>query len=58
LLSVIVQSFPWIFAGAVLLLLLTGGYGGRYGLINALASALALVLYLSPVIRAYTPHAG
>jgi acetyl esterase/lipase len=58
LLSVIVQSFPWIFAGAVLLLLLTGGYGGRYGLINALASALALVLYLSPVIRAYSTARG
>ena len=58
LLSVIVQSFPWIFAALVLLLLFTGGYGGRYGLINALASALALVLYLSPVIRAYTTARG
>ena len=58
LLSVIVQSFPWIFAAFVLLLLFTGGYGGRYGLINALASALALVLYLSPVIRAYTTARG
>jgi hypothetical protein len=27
LLSVIVQSYPWIFAGATLLLLLIGGYG-------------------------------
>ena len=58
LLSVIVQSFPWIFAALILLLLFTGGYGGRYGLINALASALALVLYLSPVIRAYTTARG
>ena len=58
LLSVIVQSFPWIFVALVLLLLFTGGYRGRYGLINALASALALVLYLSPVIRAYTTARG
>src|SRR5580698_4115373 len=58
LLAVIVQSFPWIFAAIVLLLLITGGYGGRYGLVNALASALALVLYISPVIRAYTTSRG
>lgn len=58
LLSVIVQSYPWIFAAAVLLLLVTGGYNGKFGLINAMASALALVLYLSPVIRAYTTARG
>ncbi len=54
LLSVIVQEFPWIFILLVLVLLLTGGFKGKYGMINALASALALVLYLSPVIRAYS----
>jgi acetyl esterase/lipase len=54
LLSIIVQEFPWIFASLVLLLLVTGGYTGKYGLVNALASALALILYLSPVIRAYS----
>ena len=54
LLSVIVQEFPWIFMSLVLLLLLTGGYAGKYGLVNALTSALALILYLSPVIRAYS----
>jgi acetyl esterase/lipase len=58
LLSVIVQSYPWIFAGVALLLLVTGGYSGKFGLINALASALAIVLYLSPIIRAYTAARG
>jgi acetyl esterase/lipase len=58
LLSVLVQSYPWIFAGVSLLLLVTGGYGGKFGLINALASALAIVLYLSPIIRAYTAARG
>jgi acetyl esterase/lipase len=54
LLSVIVQELPWVFAGIALLLLLTGGYRGKYGLVNSMASALALVLFLSPVIRAYS----
>ena len=54
LLSVIVQELPWVFAGIILLLLLTGGYRGKYGLVNSIASALALVLFLSPVIRAYS----
>ncbi len=54
LLSVIVQEFPWIFVSIVLVLLLTRGYTGKFGLVNALASALAIVLFLSPVIRSYS----
>ena len=58
MLSILVQEFPWIFVGIVLLLLLTGGYAGKYGLANALLSAVALVLFLSPVIRAYHSAQG
>jgi acetyl esterase/lipase len=58
MLSILVQEFPWVFAGIVLLLLLTGGYAGKYGLANALLSAVALVLFLSPVIRAYHSAQG
>jgi len=58
MLSILVQEFPWIFVGIVLLLLLTGGYTGKYGLANALISAVALVLFLSPVFRAYHSAQG
>ncbi len=58
MLSVLVQELPWIFVGIALLLLLTGGYAGKYGLANALLCAVALVLYVSPVIRAYRTAQG
>jgi acetyl esterase/lipase len=58
MLSILVQEFPWVFAGIVLLLLLTGGYAGKFGLANALISAVALVLFLSPIIRAYHSAQG
>jgi acetyl esterase/lipase len=58
MLSILVHEFPWIFAGIVLLLLLTGGYTGKFGLANALLSAVALVLFLSPIIRAYHSAQG
>src|SRR5579863_10702605 len=52
--AVIVQAYPLIFVGIILILLLTGAYKGKYGLINSIACALALVLFCSPVIRGYT----
>jgi acetyl esterase/lipase len=52
--AVIVQAYPLIFVVVMLLLLLTGGFKGRYGLINSMACALALVLFCSPVIRGYS----
>jgi acetyl esterase/lipase len=58
LVAVFVQAYPWVFAILLLALLLTGGYKGRLGLYNALACALGLVLYLSPVVRAYSVARG
>lgn len=49
-----VQAYPLVFVVIVLLLLLTKGFKGKYGLVNSIACALALVLYCSPVIRGYT----
>jgi acetyl esterase/lipase len=53
ILAEFVQAYPLVFVVIVLLLLLTGGYKGKYGLVNSMACALALVLYCSPVIRGY-----
>jgi acetyl esterase/lipase len=52
--AVIVQAYPLLFVVIILLLLLTKGFKGKYGLVNSMACALALVLYCSPVIRGYS----
>ncbi|HTR28434.1 MAG TPA: alpha/beta hydrolase [Puia sp.] len=52
--AVIVQSYPLFFVVIVLLLLVTGGYKGKFGLVNSIACALALVLFCSPLIRGYS----
>lgn len=52
--AVFVQAYPLIFVLVILILLLTGAYKGKYGLINSIACAIALVLFCSPVIRGYT----
>jgi acetyl esterase/lipase len=52
--AVFVESYPLIFVLIILILLLTGAYKGKFGLINSIACALALVLFCSPVIRGYT----
>jgi acetyl esterase/lipase len=52
--AVFVQAYPLIFVLIILILLLTGAYKGKYGLINSIACGLALVLFCSPVIRGYT----
>lgn len=56
--SLAVQEYPWVFALVVLILLLTGGYKGKFGMVNSIACALALVLFISPVIRAYRVARG
>lgn len=52
--AVIVQAYPLVFVLIVLLLLITGGFKGKYGLVNSMACALALVLFCSPLIRGYS----
>lgn len=52
--AVYVQAYPLIFVAVVLVLLLTGAFKGKYGLVSSIACALALVLFCSPVIRGYT----
>jgi acetyl esterase/lipase len=54
ILAEFVQAYPLVFVVIVLLLLLTKGFKGKFGLVNSIACALALVLYCSPVIRGYT----
>lgn len=58
LLSVIVTEFPWIFAGISALLLFWGLRGDRYRWAIGVAGVAAIVLFLSPVVRAYGVAGG
>src|SRR6188768_4210535 len=54
LLSIGVAEFAWIFSAITLVLLLTGLLGGRYQMTGTVVGILALILYLSPIIRAWS----
>ncbi|HEY4063899.1 MAG TPA: alpha/beta hydrolase [Puia sp.] len=53
LLSILVTEFPWVFAGITALLLVWAIRGDRYRWASGVAGAAAIVLFLSPVVRAY-----
>jgi acetyl esterase/lipase len=53
LLSVIVTEFPWVFAGITAVLLFWGLRGDRYQWAIGVTGVAAIILFLSPVIRAY-----
>jgi len=54
LLSIGVAEFAWIFAAITLVLLLSGFVGGRYQLAGTISGIIALILYLSPIVRAWS----
>ena len=53
LLAIGVTEFPWLFAGITILLLLTGFWVGKYQLSGTVIGVVALVLFLSPIFRAW-----
>lgn len=53
LLAVAVTEFPWVFAGLTLLALATGFWVSEYRLAGTVIGVAALLLFLSPIARAY-----
>jgi acetyl esterase/lipase len=53
LLAVVVTEFPWVFAGLTLLALATGFWVGKYQFTGTVTGIVVLLLFLSPVMRAY-----
>jgi acetyl esterase/lipase len=53
LLAIAVAEFPWLFLSVTIVVLLTGFFGGRYILPGTIIGLVALILFLSPIARAY-----
>jgi acetyl esterase/lipase len=53
LLAIGVTEFPWVFAGLTLIVLATGFWVSKYQLAGTVVGVLALLLFLSPIARAY-----
>ena len=53
LLAVVVTEFPWVFAGLTLFVLTTGFWVSKYQFAGTVTGIVALVLFLSPIARAY-----
>jgi len=53
MLAIGVAEFAWVFITITFVLLVTGLYPGRFQLAGTLIGIAALLLYISPVIRAY-----
>jgi acetyl esterase/lipase len=54
MLAILVTEFPWVFITITSVLLLVGFYADKYQLTITIVSVIALVLFISPIIRAYT----
>lgn len=54
LLSIGVAEFAWVFIVITLALLFSGFLGGRFQMTGTLLGIIALILYLSPIIRAWS----
>jgi len=53
LLAIGVTEFPWVFAAITALLLAAGFWVGKYQLTGTIIGCVALLLFLSPIARAY-----
>ncbi|MDN3550891.1 alpha/beta hydrolase [Mucilaginibacter aquaedulcis] len=53
MLAILVTEFPWIFMLITSALLLTGFYTDKHQLAGTIAGIVALILFTSPIIRAY-----
>lgn len=50
--AILVTEFPWIWIGATTLLLIWGKWVDKYAMVGTLVGVAAMVLFLSPVVRA------
>jgi len=53
LLAIAVTEFPWLFSSITIVVLLTGFFGGRFIMPGTIIGIVALLLFLSPIARAY-----
>jgi acetyl esterase/lipase len=53
LLAIAVTEFPLVFFSITLLLTLTGFWAGKYQLAGTILGAITMVIFLSPIVRAY-----
>src|SRR3954469_13484782 len=54
LLAIGVAEFAWIFTAITLVLLLSGFFTGKYQLAGTVLGTIALIIFLSPIIRAWS----
>jgi acetyl esterase/lipase len=53
LLAIVVTEFPLIFVGISVVLTLSGIWGQKYQLAGTVTGILSIILFLSPIVRAY-----
>ena len=53
MLAILASEFPWIFMVFTLITLLSGFYVDKYQLAGTIAGIIALLLFTSPIVRAY-----
>lgn len=53
LMAIAVTEFPLIFAGGTIVMLATGFWAGKYQWAGTLVGFIALILFLSPILRSY-----
>ncbi|MGF7040455.1 alpha/beta hydrolase fold domain-containing protein [Mucilaginibacter lappiensis] len=58
MLAILITEFPWIFMMFTAIVLLTGFYVDKYQLAGTITGIIALVLFTSPIIRAYAISAS
>lgn len=58
MLAILITEFPWIFMALTSIVLLTGFYVDKYQLAGTVTGIIALVLFTSPIIRAYVVSAS
>jgi acetyl esterase/lipase len=58
LVSIVVKEWPWVFAGITILLLIWGWRAEPYPWIGRVSGVVAVLLFLSPIPRAYSVARG
>lgn len=54
LLAIGVAEFAWIFTAVTLVLLLSGFFAGKYQLAGTILGIIALIIFLTPILRAWS----
>jgi acetyl esterase/lipase len=58
MLAILITEFPWIFMLLTSIVLLTGFYVDKYQLAGTITGIIALVLFTSPIVKAYAISAS